>query len=162
MKYAKILSVSLVAAALLMSGCDDKPTATSGPRPKDGPKEAAHPHGKGPNGGVVFDLGKYHAEFTVDHPKKECYILVIDGEDKDAKPLPIAVKDLVVVTKETKTKEGKVVPSMTIKMAAQDEKGGKASKFTGTDPTLINVADFEGSVTAVIDGKPSQGSFKEE
>lgn len=162
MKYATILSVSLVTASLVLTGCDDKPATQTSTRPKDGPKDAAHPHGKGPNGGVVFDLGKYHAEFTVDHPKKECYILVIDGEDKDAKPLPITVKDLVVTTKETKTKEGKVVQPMTIKMLPQAEKDGKASKFVGTDPTLANVADFEGSVTAVIDGKPSQGSFKEE
>ena len=67
-----------------------------------------------------------------------------------------------VTTKETKTKEGKVVAPMTIKMLPKDESGGKATKFVGTDPGLGNVADFEGTVLGEIDGKPSQGVFKDE
>ena len=31
---------------------------------------------------LVFDLGKYHAEFTVDHDKKECTVLVIGADEK--------------------------------------------------------------------------------
>lgn len=50
---------------------------------------------------------------------------------------------------------------MTITMKAQDAASGKASKFVGTDPGLGNVADFEGTVMGEIDGKPSQGEFKE-
>lgn len=161
MKYANVLGLGLLVVAIAVTGCTDPGGTTKSETKKEVKKDEHAPHGLGPNGGVVFDLGKYHAEFTVDHPKKECYILVIDGEDKDAKPLPITVKNLVVTTKETKTKEGKVVPPMTIKMLPQAEKDGKASKFVGTDPGLGNVADFAGTVLGEINGKPSQGEFKE-
>ena len=50
---------------------------------------------------------------------------------------------------------------MTIKMLPTDAKDGKAATFVGTDPGLGNVADFEGSLSGLIDGKPSQGEFKE-
>ena len=163
MKYAKMLSVGLLVAVLAATGCS-QPSGTTPPAKdtgtkKDGGKKDDHTHGQGPNGGVVFDLGKYHAEFTVDHDKKECTVLVL-GEDEKT-PTPVAAKELTLNTKETKTKEGKVVPPMTIKMLPRDEAGGKATRFVGTDPGLGNVADFEGTLLAEIDGKPSQGTFKE-
>lgn len=164
MNCAKLFGLGLLVAALALTGCGKSDPSKAEPAKggdKKGGKEDEHAHGKGPNGGVVFDLGKYHAEFTVDHPSKECTILVINGDNKDAKPLPVAAKEFTLTTKETKTKEGKVVPPMTIKMVAKDEKDGKASKFVGTDPGLGNVADFEGAVTGEIGGKPSSGEFKE-
>jgi hypothetical protein len=164
MKYAKMLGL-LLAASLMVAGCgqpdgkkaDDK---KAGGNKDGGKKEADHAHGKGPNGGVVFDLGKYHAEFTVDHDKKECTVLVLGNDEKT--PTPVAAKELTVTTKETKTKDGKVVAPMTIKMVPKDEKDGKATKFVGTDPGLGNVADFEGTAIGEIGGKPAQGEFKEE
>ena len=39
--------------------------------------------------------------------------------------------------------------------------GVTAALLTGTDPGLGDVADFEGTVVGEIDGKPSQGEFKE-
>jgi hypothetical protein len=161
MAYTKMLGLGLLVMALAVTGCGDK--GGSQPTPagekKGGGKADDHPHGTGPNGGVVMDLGKYHAEFTVDHPAKECTILVLGDDEKT--PTPVAAKELTLTTKETKTKDGKVVPPMTIKMLPEDESGGKASKFVGTDPGLGNVADFAGTVTAVIDGKPSTGEFEE-
>lgn len=163
MTYEKMMGLGLMIAALAASGCGDKKPDT--PRVEDkkgsGKKEDDHTHGKGPNGGVVFDLGKYHAEFTVDHPKKECTVLIVTGDDKDAKPLPVAATEFTLTTKETKTKEGKIVPPMTLKLLPADAKDGKASKFVGTDPGIGNVADFEGTVLGVIDSKPSKGDFKE-
>ncbi len=172
MKYAKNLGLVLLIGTFLAAGCkQDSPT---GSKPQTNKNQVAtnsnktddhhqdgHVHEKGPNGGVVLDLGKYHAEFTVDHAKQECTILLLNGDDKDAKALPVAAKEFTLTTKETKTKEGKVVPPMTIKMIPKDEVNGKASKFVGTDPGLGNVADFEGTVLGEIDGKPSQGEFKE-
>lgn len=160
MKYATMLGLGMLVAALAATGCEKKAEPTKVEEKKGG-KEDDHAHGEGPNGGVVFDLGKYHAEFTVDHPKKECTILIVTGDNKDAKPLPVAAKELTLTTKETKTKEGKVVPPMTVRLLPTDAKDGKASRFVGTDPGIGNVADFAGTVTAVIDGKPSTGEFKE-
>ncbi len=163
MMYTKLMGLGLMIAALAATGCGDKKPDT--PKAEDkkggGKKEDDHAHGKGPNGGVVFDMGKYHAEFTVDHPAKECTVLFVTGDEKDAKPLPVAATEFTLTTKETKTKEGKVVPPMTIKMVPKDAKDGKAAKFVGTDPGIGNVADFEGTVLGEIDGKPSKGEFKE-
>ncbi|QDT30007.1 hypothetical protein [Gimesia panareensis] len=166
MKKLKISGLML--AALFVAGCADKggsdsaPPETAAPEPAAQTEEShaeAHSHGTGPNGGVVFDLGKYHAEFTVDHPKHECTILFLGADEKS--PGPVAAKELTLSIKETKTAEGKVVPPMTVKMTPQDEADGKASKFVGTDPGIGNVADFAGTVLGEIDGKPSQGEFQE-
>ena len=166
MTYAKTLGTGLLLTALAVAGCSQQGSSPKGAvkgdkaAAKDGGKKEDHaPHGKGPNGGVIFDLGKYHGEFTVDHDKKECTVLVIGDDEKT--PTPVAAKELTVTTKESKTKDGKVVPPMTIKMLPKDEAGGKASKFVGTDPGLGNVADFEGTVIGEIGGRPSQGEFKE-
>lgn len=131
----------------------------------DAAKDDAHAHGQGPNGGVVFDLGKYHAEFTVDHPAKQCTVLFVTGDKTAAKPLPVAAMEFSLNIKETKVKvgadKGKVVAPMTITLKPVDAKDGKAAKFVGVDPGIGNVADFEGTVIGEIDGKPSQGTFKE-
>lgn len=169
MTYAKTLGLGLLVAALAMTGCNDKSSTPTGGGDKvkggtaDGTTKGVDhaPHGAGPNGGVVFDLGKYHAEFTVDHPKKECTVLFLTGDQKGATALAVAAKEFTLTTKETKTKEGKVVPPMTVKLLPVDAKDGKASKFVGTDPGIGNVADFAGTVTGEIDGKPSSGEFKE-
>lgn len=161
--YAKQFGFGLLLAALTTLGCSDQtgtpPSAKDKGSAKDVGKKDDHAHGQGPNGGVVFDLGKHHAEFTVDHDKKECMILVLGDDEKT--PTKVAAKELNLTTKETKTKDAKVVPPMTIKMLPKDEADGKASKFVGADPGLGSVADFEGTVLGEIDGKPSQGTFKE-
>ena len=160
MKPAKWIVLGFgLGLATLIAGCG-KVDSTGKPPEKVGPKEPEHVHGKGPNGGVVLDLGKYHAEFTVNHDKKECLLLVIDAENEKAKPLAVKAEEFTLTTKPTKTKEGKEVPAMTIQLTARDAKDGKASAFVGTNPGLGNVAEFEGSVVGAIDGKPSTGEFK--
>ncbi len=167
MKETKILvlGLGLLVATLVVTGCSEKTktgdTEKDNKTTKTGKEPKEHTHGTGPNGGVVFDLGKYHAEFTVDHPKAECTILFVTGDNKEAKPLPVEAKELTLSIKETKTADGTVVAPMTVKMLPQDASDGKASKFIGSDPGIGNVADFEGTVIGEIDGKPAQGEFKE-
>lgn len=170
MKYAKTLGLGLLVAALAVTGCSDKGGTPKAEVKKDAGKKEEHAaHGNGPNGGVTFDMGKYHAEFTVDHPKKEVILLFLKGvEGKKENDWPaeaVAAQEFTLSIKETKVKEGadkgKVVPPMTITLKPVDAKDGKASKFVGTDPGVSNVADFEGTVLGEIDGKPSQGDFKE-
>jgi hypothetical protein len=163
MKCMNWMSSGLLVAALMMVGCD-KPGAA--PPPAKSPAAATdnaatpeHTHGTGPNGGVVLDLGSHHAEFTVDHGKQECTILILGDDEKT--PTAVAANEFVLIINETKTKEGKVVEAMTITMLPADAADGKASKFVGTDPGIGNVADFDGTVSGEIDGKPAQGEFKE-
>lgn len=151
------IGVSL-AAALALAGCEKKQETPQVTQSKGG-GEGGHVHGTGPNGGVVFDLGKYHAEFTVDHDKKTCTIHML-GDDEQT-PTPVAATELTVHTKETKTEDGKHVPAMTIKLLPTDTKDGKATTFVGSDPGLGNVADFEGTASGIINGKPASKEFKE-
>lgn len=166
MKFANTLSMGLMLATLA-TGCNQPAsepkvdTPVTAPAPTAAAVAEHAPHGAGPNGGVVFDLGKYHAEFTVDHPAKECTVLFVTGDAADAQPLPVAAKEFTLSIKETKTAEGTVVAPMTITLLPKDEQDGKAAKFVGTDPGIGNVADFAGTVLGEIDGKPSQGEFKE-
>lgn len=158
MDYAKLCGCGMLTLILTSNGCSQ----SASPPPADTKKETVveqHTHGTGPNGGVVFDLGKYHVEFTVDHNKKECTILALSSDGKSS--MPIAAKELTLTTKETKTADGTVVAPMTVKLLPKDEADGKAAKFVGTDPDIGNVADFAGTVLGEIDGKPSQGEFQE-
>ena len=174
MMNAKLWGLGLLVTTLAVTGCSDKggttPAAKDKGATKDGGKKEEHaPHGNGPNGGVTFDMGKYHAEFTVDHPKSEVTLLflkTVEGKkEMDWPAEAVAATEFTLSIKETKVKEGadmgKVAPPMTITLKPVDAKDGKASKFVGTDPGVGNVADFEGVVLGEIDGKPSQGEFKE-
>lgn len=164
------LGVGLLVATLAITGCAEKTDAPdtrmeAKTTKTEGKQEEKHAHGSGPNGGVVFDLGAHHAEFTVDHPANTCTVLFIAGDGPDAKPMPVTAEEFTLSIKETKVKEGadlgKVVPPMTITLKPVDAKDGMASEFVGKDPGIGNVADFEGTVVGEIDGKPSQGTFKE-
>lgn len=164
MQYATMSRLGLLVVALAVTGCSQPrgtaPTAKSKPAATESGKEAGHVHGQGPHGGIVFDLGKHHAEFTVDHPKKECTIFILGKDEKT--PTPVAAKELTLNTRATKTADGKVVPPMTIQLRPRDEANGKATTFAGTDPGLGQVADFAGTVLGEIDGRPSQGEFAED
>ena len=172
----KSLILTLPLVLVCAAGCGPQPVATTSNGKKaeakpEGHKtpdddDEDHPHGDGPNGGPIFDLGKHHAEFSVSRDKKECYLLFIRGDDKDAKPLLVACKELTLTTKEAKVKEGpdtgKVVPpiSVTLTPAAGEEKDGKAARFVGTHPGFATAADFAGTVAGEVGGKPSSGKFK--
>lgn len=163
MKVVNWITVCVLFVGVATSGCtksgDKKPAAEESKGNASATASGEHVHGAGPNGGVVFDLGGNHAEFTVDHGKHQCQILVLGADEKT--PTPVAATEFVLVTLETKTAEGKVVPPMTVAMKPTDAKDGKAMTFVGTDPGLGNVAEFAGTVSGEIDSKPAMGEFKE-
>ncbi|QDV78389.1 hypothetical protein [Botrimarina mediterranea] len=152
----------LLAAMLASTGCSEpkdtaKPTAP--PTTNRTATEKHAPHGAGPNGGVVFDLGSHHAEFTVDHPKQQCTILFLGDDEKT--PTAVAASEFILSIKETKTADGTVVAPMTVTMTPVDADAGKSNKFVGSDPGIGNVADFEGTLAGEINGKPVMGEFQE-
>ncbi len=159
MKCVRIIAPSLLVAAVCTVGCsrssDTTPAKTSTPATS----EPVHSHGAGPNGGVVFEVGSRHAEFTVDHSKRQCTILFLGVDEKT--PAAVAATEFVLNIQETKTADGTVVAPMTVMMQPVDAKDGKAMTFVGTDPGIGNVADFAGTVSGEIDGKPAQGEFEE-
>jgi len=152
MKHAKIAS-SICLVLSLVAGCAKPAEEKAVEPPAQTSASEPHTHGNGPNGGVVFDLGSQHAEFTVDHEKQEAAILFFEA--------PVAATELILNIQETQTADGTKVAPMTVTLTATDAAEGKASKFVGTDPGIGNVADFAGTVSGEIDGKPASGEFKE-
>lgn len=163
MKRFSIATPSLLVAALLVSGCSRPSDSTPATVNANGANEAApvaeHAHGTGPNGGVVFDLGSHHAEFTVNHGKHECTILVLGDDEKS--PTAVAATEFILNIQETKTADGTVVAPMTVTMMPMNATDGKSATFVGSDPGIGNVADFAGTVSGEIDGKPAMGEFQE-
>jgi hypothetical protein len=163
MKCLKSLAAILLMAALVISGCaksnGNQLTASKTSGSARSSKAAAHSHGTGPNGGVVFDLGSHHAEFVVDHNKQQVTITILGDDEKT--PTRVAATGFVLTINETKTADGKTVPPMTVDMQPVDASGGKATTFVGSDRGIANVADFAGTVSGEINDKPAMGEFDE-
>lgn len=158
-------SVAVLLSASLIVGCQDKavnqPTAQqsgkpSATQPDQRHKVEGHGHGSGPHDGTIADWGggKYHVEFTVDHDKKEATVYVLGSDEKT--PEPISSESLLLTIKE---------PEMQVELqpAPMDgESGGKSSRYVGTHAGLATVMEYEGTMSAEVDGTPYAGNFKEE
>ncbi len=152
----KALACGVLGCALVV-GCGQPPAAATKPEVK-GDKEKAkdddHDHGPGPHKGTVLELGKYHGEFTVDHPTKTATVYVLDGGVKNAAPIAAGKLGLSIKS-----------PAFQVDMKAMPQEGdppGKASRFVAVHDNFGKEQEFEGTVNVVIDGKPYAGDFKEE
>jgi hypothetical protein len=133
------------------SGCGNKPEPTKPEEKKD--KEDDHPHGPGPHGGVVFDVGKWHGEFKVDHAKKTATVWVL-GEDQKT-PTPIKADKIRLVV-------SNVTPKIEIDLLPADaDKDGKAFTFTGSNDGFAAEKEYKGTVIITVDKKPYPGDFEE-
>lgn len=118
--------------------------------------EGHHDHGAGPHDGTLADWGggAYHVEFTVDHDKKEATVYILGSDEKT--PTPIAAESILLTIKEPSLQTDlKPVP-------LEGEAAGKSSRFVGTHDGLATVRNFEGTISAEVDGTPYAGNFKEE
>lgn len=170
-----LLSATVLLSTSVMVGCGDKTAEQSATQqsgrtsesdhghPHDGEgdhddshKVEGHAHGAGPHDGTIADWGggKYHCEFTVDHDKKEATVYVLGSDEKTA--TPIAAESILLTIKE---------PSMQVDLQPvpmEGEANGKSSRFAGTHDGLATVMEYEGTMSAVVDGTPYAGNFKEE
>ncbi|MBX9582837.1 MAG: hypothetical protein K2X87_21225 [Gemmataceae bacterium] len=153
MTTAKLLGLGVLAAGLAALGCD-KPADPPKAEAKRAAAKGEHDHGAGPHGGTVMEFGKYHAEFCVDHAKKQATVYILDGKVKS--PVPIAADKLLLSIKEPRFQADLVA-------APQDgDPAGKASRFVATHDALGKEQEFEGTVGGKVDGTPYLGDFKEE
>jgi hypothetical protein len=162
------LPVGSLLSILLISGCGD--TASDAPvaQPSDSAADHGHAHdgeeghdnghthGPGPHGGTVADWGggKYHVEFSVDHDKQEATVYILGDDQKT--PEPIAAESLLLTISK---------PELQIELKPTPMDGETAelcSKFTGTHEGLATVMEYEGIISAEVDGTPYAGNFKEE
>ena len=146
----KTLLVAVLGLGLIGTpGCDDKKPAK---RDQSGQGEE-HAHGTGPHGGLIFDLGKYHAEFKPDHAKKEVTIWILGVDEKT--PARIKADKLRLVVSNT-------TPKIEIDLLPTDtDANGTASVFTGKDGGFGVEMEYKGTVTVTVDGKPYSGDFEE-
>lgn len=162
-------TLTLIAALFsiaLMVGCGDKTAERSAARQTeastttesnsgDSHKVEGHAHGTGPHGGTIADWGggKFHVEFTVDHDKREATAFVFGSDEKT--PEPITTTSILLTIKK---------PQMQFDLLPVPLNGGsgeKSSRFVGTHEGLATVMEYEGTMSAEVDGTPYAGNFKE-
>lgn len=157
MKRFSWFPVGLLAVGLFIAGCDSKTPSKPAETPK-GKEEAKddhddHDHGPGPHGGTILEFGKYHGEFCMDHGKKQATVYILSGNLK--KSVPLKVDKLTLTIKK---------PSFVVDLLPSPQESdpkGECSRFVATHNNFGVEQEFEGSVNAMIDGKPFAGDFKE-
>ncbi|MGL6075434.1 MAG: hypothetical protein ACRC8S_14865 [Fimbriiglobus sp.] len=157
---AKLLGLGMLLLGLSTVSCN-KPADT--PKADDkkaekvekaAKKDDDHDHGEAPHGGTIIEFGKYHAEFCVDHGKKQVTVYILSEDLK--KNEPIAAAKLLLSIK-TPTFQTDLVPA-----PQEGDPKGKSSRFVATHDNFAKEQEFEGTVSGEIDGKPYLGDFKEE
>jgi hypothetical protein len=152
MTFLKGITISVLVASFLMVGCADS-------RNTNREDVDEHMHGRGPNDGVIIGFGPHHAEVSIDRAQQECTVVML-GEDAET-PISVTASEIVVNTDAAKTAEGIAIPSMTITLKPADRSNGKATRFIGTDPGLVNFAKFSGFISGEIDGEMLEADFQE-
>ncbi|MFI4875444.1 MAG: hypothetical protein ACIALR_08910 [Blastopirellula sp. JB062] len=128
-----------------------------GPGGHDHGDEAGHGgHAPGPHGGTLADWGggKYHVEFTVDHENQKATVYILGDDEKT--PTPITIESVLLTIKDPKLQID-LLPS-----PQPSDPAGQSSRFVGTHDGLGTVKEYEGTISAAIDGTPYAGSFLEE
>lgn len=162
MKTLKLFGAGTLVFALVAVGCDNAKTTPPGtgspdkPAKKEDPAEKDdHDHGPGPHGGTIIEFGRgLHAEFTVDHAKKQATVYILSGNLKNAAPLKT---DKLLLS----IKDPKFETELKADPIEKDPKGS-SSRFVGTHEKLGVEQEFEGTVSGEVEGKPYFGDFKEE
>jgi len=149
----------VAATVMLAGGCArDKPKAPStDAKKKDGKAPHDHPDA-GPHGGALAEWGdeEYHAEFTVDHGKKQATVYILDGSAKKAAPIAAETVNLTLT-------HAKPAVQITLKADPdKDDPKGKSSRFVGAHDKLGEERPFEGELSTKIGDTPYTGTFHEE
>ena len=148
MKWKMLTTAVLGLGLVCATGCGGKSTTKPAP-----PPDEEHVHGTGPHGGVIFDMGKYHAEFKPDHEKKSATIWVLGKDQKT--PLRIKADKITLAVTNSN-------PPITLDLTPTDANADGATTFTGSNDGFAKEMEYEGTATVIVDKKPHTGKFKEE
>lgn len=164
-----LLSLTTASLCLGLAGCNNSPPSTTAPKPA---AQSAKPagdhkddhqgdhkhsgHGAGPHDGTLADWGggKFHVEFTVDHDKQEATVYILGDDEKTA--TPIKAETLLLSISQPRF-QVELTPA-----PLEGESDGLCSRFVGMHKNLGVVQEFEGTISAEVDGTPFAGDFKEE
>lgn len=149
----------------VFAGCNGEPDSTTSKssgeqegtdHAQEHEGEGGHSHGEGPHGGTLADWGggAYHVEFTVDHDKKEATVYVLGSDEKS--PEPIKTEKILLTIKEPQ------LQTDLLPMPLEGETNESCSRYVGTHDGLATVMEYEGTMSAEVDGTPYAGNFKEE
>lgn len=151
----------LGAALFALAGCAGKEAPKKDTKTQAADKDkghAAHDHAdEGPHGGALAEWGaeEYHAEFTVDHGKKQATVYLLDGKAKKA--VPIQTESITLTIKNVKPPA-----SITLKADPQKEDPkGTSSRFVGQHDALAKEMEFDGEISGKVGDKAYTGDFKE-
>jgi hypothetical protein len=150
----KLLGFGVLLVGLSVVGCSKPAGNTPKTDDKNAKKDHDHEHGEGPHGGTVMEFGKFHAEFCMDHGKKQATVYILDGKVKNAEPIAAAKLQLSIKN-----------PQFQVDLVAEPQDGdpkGKSSRFVAVHDNFGKEQEFEGTVSGEVDGKPYLGDFKEE
>ncbi|MBD3675747.1 MAG: hypothetical protein HUJ26_19740 [Planctomycetaceae bacterium] len=167
MKMTHRLSTTfaILLSLALFTGCNGRSESTtsdgSGAQAEsehghDHEGDGGHGHGAGPHGGTLADWGggAYHVEFTVDHDKKQATVYVLGSDEKT--PEPINTEKILLTIKDPQL-QTELMPE-----PLDGETEENCSRFVGTHDGLATVMEYEGTISAAVDGTPYAGNFKEE
>ena len=116
----------------------------------------AHPH-NGPHDGALAEWGEeqFHAEFTVDHGKKQATIYILDGTAKSAPKLNANEISNVELTI-------KGMPPVKIELRPDPVKtDAKGIAFSGINDLFGKEMEFEGTISGKIKDQAFSGDFAE-
>lgn len=146
-----IMTLTLTLA--VFTGCQPAPPKGGNPKTAKTTDEVHEKHAPGPHEGVIFDFGKWHGEFTVDHKTQEATVYIFGSDEKT--PAPITAEKLSLSIKSPQFQ-------IDLKATPQDsDPKGKSSRFVGKHEKFGKEQEFEGTLNGVVDGKPYAGDFKE-
>ncbi len=156
----------ICATITFVAGCGELSVPSSPPPdPKPAPVAKSadtehghehHDHGAGPHAGTLADWGggKYHVEFTVNHDQKTTTVYILGGDEKTVTPVKA---DNPLLSINDPRFQVELLPT-----PLEGEADGFASRFVGRHDSLGIRREFAGTISAVIDGTPYAGDFKEE
>ena len=155
MKNLKLLSLGVLLIGLSALGCSKSADVAkpSDKKAEKSTKKDDHGHGETPHGGTLIELGKSHAEFVVDHGKKQVTVYILSEDLK--KNEPISATKLLLSIK---------TPTFQTDLVAAPQDGdpkGKSSRFVAVHDNFAKEQEFEGTISVEIDGKPYLADFKE-
>jgi hypothetical protein len=141
----------------LASGCSDSGRTSPRKETHAAKETQKHEHAhEGPHHGAIAEWGDaaYHAEFTVNHEKKEARVYLLGADSKT--PAPIKASRVVLSIKE---------PVFQVELKPEPQSGdpaGTASCFVGQHEKLGVVQEFAGTISGEVNGKPYAGDFMED
>jgi hypothetical protein len=149
----------LLSGVWLLAGCQKPGTASRPASAQNAKNKHEHDHPEtGPHGGALIEWGddEYHAEFTVDHATQTATVYVLDASAKSAPKLDASKISKVMLTLT------QVSPPLTLELKPEPAKSNaQGIAFAIKHEQFAKEADFQGNVSATIDGQAFTGEFKE-